>query len=406
MPRTIHASATAIAAYKACPERFNLGYVEGLRLLEDTDTQRVGTNWHALHEVYRKTINGLRCICPPECHDELCPYCTPNLTPDDVRNQAFDAAIAHLNEKYAVTPDGKTMEEWAVERITLAVCFACHVWYYQNEPLDVVATEIEFALPIHHPKTGLPLPTDQVIRVGKIDTLVRREGLVGPWDYKSTSKDIGQDSGFWNHLRLDTQINLYLMSAQEMHAAGHLAQYGIGAEERVAGAGYDVWRKPAIKPKMLTQAESKEFGTEKLVTYCGQQFHVERDPHLTVNGWKAEIEPGKKDGTFAIRETPEMFGARLRQDIMSRPDHYFQRRIIPRTEADIRKFRAQLYSIYQSMKFSRDTGHWFQNEHQCRATFPCPYIPICHHGLDVSGDKTPAGFRRIFTPITVGGEEL
>lgn len=391
-PRTIHLSATAVKAFKGCPVSFCLPYVEGLRPIEDTDSQRMGTNWHALHEVYRNQVITNEHPDNPGLHDS-----------------PFDAAITHLNEAYATCPDGKAVEDWAVERTILATSFAAYVWYYQNDPLEVVATEIAFELPVHHPKTGLPLSMQDVIRIGKIDTLVRREAVVAPWDYKSTSKDIGPTSGFWDHLRLDTQISMYVMAAQELHLVDGLCQYGILPQERVAGAGYDVWRKPGLRPSKLTQAESKAL--VETGKYLEEEFTVSMEGslstlHAVVNGKAAETELGKKEGTFSIRETPEMFGVRLMKDIMLRPDYYFQRRVIPRTDADIRTFRAELYNIYQSMKTMRDSGHWFHNEHQCRATYPCPYIPACHHGLDVSEGKTPSGFKRIFTPVTVGGEEL
>jgi len=379
--RTLHLSASAVSAYKACPTRFRYGYIEGLRLIEDTESQRVGNNWHSLHEIYRNQ----------------------RLAAD--HDQSFAAAMEWLNQWYSRVPDSKTPEEWATERVILAVCFAAHCWYYQNETIETLATEISFRKPLYHPKTRLPLSLDEVLVPGKIDRLVRYNRHISVADYKSTTKSIDSDSIFWNHLRLDTQINLYVDAAQWMQKKGFLAEYGIDLGEPVAGAFYDVWHRPTIKPSKLTQAETAElFKTGK---YCNTDFKVEvTEQKITVNGELAEYFPGAKEGKGAIRETSEMYGARLLADIYERPTFYFARREIPCTDEDTRRFQSQIYSIYQSMKTMRDTGHWFQCEHSCNATFPCAYIPICFHGVDVTAGQTPAGFKRIFSDLTKEGETV
>lgn len=379
--RCLHLSASAVAAFKACPSRFRYAYIEGIRQIEDTDTQRMGTNWHKLQEVYRDAQRAAGCPAAD--------------TPVD----PFQEAINHLNEVYSIVPDNKTADEWEIERTILASSFAGYVWRYQNDVVETLATEIPFDLPLLHPKTGMPLNVAEVRRVGKIDRIVRYNGKISIADYKSTSKPIDADSDFWNHLRLDSQISMYAMAADELARAGMLADMGVTATDRVSGAFYDVWHKPTLKPSLLTQKETNEFiETGK---YLGSDFEVARDgDRIMVNGSVAEWKLGAKEGTGAIRETPAMFGVRLLADIYARPDFYFARREIARTDADIRRFRGQLYSIYQAMKAARDSGHWIENEHQCNATFRCPYTSICWHGVDVSGGQTPPGMKRIFTDIT------
>lgn len=388
LPRCIHMSASAISAFKACPTRFRFGYVEGVRQEQDTESQRMGTNWHTMHEVYRQTLTN-----------EAAP------DPKVGREIAFDVAIAALNAAYANMPSGFDITEWEIERTILAVSFAGHCWLYQNDPVETLATEVPFRLPLHHPKTGLPLSVEDVLRVGKIDRVVRYAGHISIADYKSTSKSISADSDFWNHLNLDSQISMYAMATAEMAKAGLLTEMGITPETEVAGAFYDVWAKPKIRPSKLSQAETKEFLENG--KYCETPFTVTRDGNkILVNGSVAEFTPGAKEGTGAIRETPDMFGARLLADIYVNPDKHFARREIARTAANLRTFRSELYSIYQTMKTMRDTGHWFRNEHSCNATFRCAYTPICFHGVDVTNGQTPPGFKRIFSPLTVEGNEV
>jgi hypothetical protein len=110
---------------------------------------------------------------------------------------------------------------------------------------------------------------------------------------------------------------------------------------------------------------------------------------------------GKKDGTYAIRETPGMFRARLIKDIMERPEYYYARREITRTQKERSAFRNELYALYRSMRHAMETGYYYHNEDQCDQWGGCDYCDLCLHGIDVSDGSTPAGMKRIFTPVTV-----
>jgi len=338
----------------------------------------MGTNWHGLHEVHRNAQAN-----------------------PDYPMEPFDSAIHWLNTRYEHIPDSMTEEDAELERTILAVSFAGYVWYYQNDPVETLAVEVPFELPVFHPKLGLPLPTSDVVRVGKIDRFIRYDGKVHISDYKSTSKSLDPDSEFWDHLRLDSQLSMYVMAGQELAQAGALTQFGITPEEGVNGAFYDVWRKPTIKPSKLTQAETKEL--VETGKYLGSEFQVEHIPPtedaariVKVNGVVAEVEEGKKG--FTIRETAALFGARLLKDIYERPEFYFARRAVPRTADDIRKFRREVYNIWQNIKHMRDGGYWYRNDQQDNMILHGEYGPLCYHDVDVSNGQTPPGFRRIFDP--------
>jgi len=128
---------------------------------------------------------------------------------------------------------------------------------------------------------------------------------------------------------------------------------------------------------------------------------------MTVDGAPTTVEIGKKG--YAIRETVQMYGARLLADIYARPDFYYVRREIARTDQDIQSFRKQLYAVYQNMKAAAKMDLWVENEHQCRATYPCPYIPICYGaGADAvcDGKTTPPNYKRIFVDLTREGQPI
>ena len=403
MKRTWKMSASAIGAFKACPMRFRLAYVEGLRTIEDTEGQRVGTNWHRLLEV--ATLKPEEpCICFAAgvgmkfLADENCSICAGRgFVPED---EPLNRAVAWLNAHYATIPNNIDRIDWAVERATLANAVAGWLWKYADDGMDTIKRELAFELPLRHPKTGRALP--HVVNVGRIDRIVRYRNRLMLGEYKSTTKDIGPDSSYWERLNLNTQVSHYLCAARDQ--PGDLT---------IAGVLWDAWRRPGIKPAKLTQAETKvlmengiyydtkfEVMTFPVPNTSGSQIAVE------VDGETAEIYPGKKEGTFAIRETPDMYGARLLADICENPDRHFARREIARTDDELIAHQWQMYHIYKTVRAMERDGHWWYDESQCEATFYCPYRSICYHHTDVfDGKTTPPGFRRIYDIETNVTEE-
>ncbi|MCX7429396.1 MAG: PD-(D/E)XK nuclease family protein [Planctomycetia bacterium] len=409
-------SATCISAFKKCPTAFRLAYVEGLRSADDTESQRVGTNWHACLQV-AKLVPGGACLCRWATLDQAantdCPLCGGvGNVPDE---EPIVRVTNWLNKAYDQAPIGVEPFDWEVERAILAYSVAGWLWFYQNEqPLETLGTEVSFDLPLRNPATGRSLP--HVTVVGKIDRLVR--GSRGPMnvEYKSTSKPIDSGSLYWSRMNRNTQVSLYALAARQMQTAGLLP--GLKADDPLfAGTLYDVWHKPAIRPKFLTQAETKQFVVDGL--YCGQTFQVAVsndgtallvDADVTEKKLGAAPKPTKAnpepETPFAVRETPDMFGARLLADIYAEPTKFFARKEIARTDAELSAFESTLYAIYQAMRLQDKNGYWWQDESQCDATFRCPYLPICDNNLAVfDGTTTPPGFRRIFADQAVGEQE-
>lgn len=380
MKPTWKLSASLISSFKSCAWYIYLKYVLGLVPIEDTDSQRQGTNWHKCLEIMKLQPD-------------------PGLT-------NMDMVINYLNKMYETVPISKTKDDWLVERAVLLYSLCGYNWLYAEDDYTVVAEELEFSLPIRNPVTNRALPN--VTLDGKIDKIVRSpNGVYYIDEHKSTSKSLDNDSTFWNHLNLDTQTTLYPYVAQQLQLAGQLEQFGIRATDPlISGVRYDAWHKPGIQPKKLTQAESKAFvnvDSETRGQYYGEQFEIHTEltdgpncGYLLINGEPPQIEPGAKEGTFTIRETPEMFGARLLQDISERPGFYFARREITRTADDLKRFERQLYNIYKVLKFLEKNEGFWMNEQHCEATFRCPYIGLCYNNVDVASGVVPEGFRNIF----------
>ncbi|MCK5615851.1 PD-(D/E)XK nuclease family protein [Candidatus Pacearchaeota archaeon] len=393
--RKLILSASSISNFKSCPIRFRNAYVYGIRKIEDSESQRVGTNWHLLLET-AALMPGSDC---PECIPDMptgdCPICTgTGQVPSDI----MEYVTRVLNRAYeGIEFNDPTTKE--IERVTLLHALAGYRWHYGDTLEPVVATEQYFSLPLLNPQTGHPVP--DVFIKGRIDKLIEIANGIAVKEHKSTSKSIDPDSTYWGHLNLDVQTTMYIYAARRMQQHG----FGIDAiyenAPMVNTVKYDVYHKPTIRPKKLTQGDSKAFIA--LGVYCGQDFDVNDgtvppfdDNTVRINGKPAVIEPGKKEGTFGIRETPDMFGARLLKDITERPEFYFRCIELTRTDAELKAFEQELYDIAQNMRFMIRSGRFYTNEHQCEATFRCDYIAQCYNRETVDQDHIPDGMRCIF----------
>jgi hypothetical protein len=397
-PQCYKISASSIASFKACPQRFRLSYREGLRPDTDTEAQRVGTNWHGIHEIYRNAYSQ-----PGPCKDR--------------HSQGLNAVIAHLDERYDKVPSWSDPISWDLERQILLTSFIAYLWYYSEDTMTYLSQEIGFQLPVFVPEVGMNLPLSEAVRVGKIDHLINWEGMVGVLERKSTTRNIDPSGDYWERSTKDTQVSMYALAIQDLADRGELPLDGV-EYERLGNTLYDVWKRPQTKPKKLSQKDTASFIESG--EYCGQKFdigtatRVDGEPPETtevpvvwVDGVEAEVEVGKKAN--AIKETVSMYAARLMQDIVEEPAKFFQRKEIVRSKKELDKFRSEVYNLFSAQKLFERTGCWYENENQCRATFPCQYIPICYGAGAESvcdGKTTPPGFKRIFVDLTKEGQQV
>ncbi|MEE8207892.1 MAG: PD-(D/E)XK nuclease family protein [Nitrosomonadaceae bacterium] len=399
--RKLKLSASSINAYKACPFRFRNAYVLGIRPVEDTEAQRIGTNWHEILEVASLEPGG-KC---PEC--EMNVAAGDRFDPNDciicagtgkVPNDVMDAVVRVLNQRYADVPV-QLKEKMDIERIKLLYALIGYRWYYGTDFEPAIVREQYFSLPLLNPETGHPVPN--VFITGKIDKLVSILEGTGVKEHKTTGSSIDSDSTYWAHLNMDSQTGIYIYAARRLQLAGELEQYEIKTTDNlISKISYDVHHKPQISPKKLTQGDSKKF--VETGEYCGQKFDLTKSDETNplnkyyVNGIEVEYEPGKKEGTFAIRETPEMFGARLLLDITERPTFYFVCKELVRTDAEMKAFEYELYDIAKDMMSKIRADRWWHNENQCEATFKCSYIDSCYNHIPLDPENPPAGMRCIF----------
>ena len=390
-------SASAIEDFKKCPTIHKLKREDRIVPIEDPDHLRVGTNWHKLLEVLSLEPESVCRDCAQLAQPVTsCLYCGgEGFLPKDT----METALRFLYDAYSI--GGVLVDGREVEYYTLLNALAGYNWYWASqEQYETVVREHKFEVPIRT-TTGRALPGVQLR--GMIDKIVRNEhGQLLIMEHKSTGSSIDSDSTIWPHFSMSVQSYLYPQVAQRLQLDGELKDWGVKASDPpIFGVLFDAFHKPQISPKKLTQGDSKKFvGTGE---YCGQKFNIEatyikgpgtRLIACAANGIVVEDEPGKKEGTFAIRETPEMFGARLLQDIGERPGFYFARREVARTTGDFERFQRELLSIYQTIRLMKKNDSWYHNDGQCEATFRCQYMSICYANKNVE-EEVPNGFKKI-----------
>jgi hypothetical protein len=113
---------------------------------------------------------------------------------------------------------------------------------------------------------------------------------------------------------------------------------------------------------------------------------------LLVNNKEAEIKPGAKEGTYQIHETPQMYGARLLQDITERPEFYFARKEVVHHSTSIEAFKWELFNVYHNIRSMTRHNRWTHHEHECEATFKCPFIEFCYNNIELGPDEVPDNF--------------
>lgn len=391
--RQLRLSASSNSDFLDCQRRYLLSYVYGLKPEKEKEVLRIGSHWHKLHELLELVPES---YCP-RCakRTEVSPDCYICDGTGRVPAVPMDCVIRYLNKAYLKTPDNMTADEWELERVKLLYSLTGHQWYHggTEQKFTVIGSEIKFEIPVRI--VGSSRSLSKTVFVCKIDRVVRdnETGLVYVWERKSSGRPLNEQ--FWVELTQGDQVMGYIHGARVAQSMGLLERYGVNpGDDPIAGAWCDVWHKPDISPRMLSQKDTKVLS--ETGGYCGETFCVGAagDGRIaTVNERTTEIVVGKSGG-YAIRETSEMYGARLLQDITERPEHYFQQRPVTRTDQEIAEFASRLPMLTKQIRFVERTGMWLPCKRACIATYRCDYLSFCQSGATYKpGDPAPVGYK-------------
>lgn len=190
---------------------------------------------------------------------------------------------------------------------------------------------------------------------GKIDVIAELDGRQYVFDHKTTSQDIADPNApYWRQLVVEGQASHYM-----------LLQWVNGVKAH--GAVWDVVRKPQTRPKKITKAVSKVMIQQG--TYCG--IPVPRSKRLLE------------------QEDFDLYEIRLAQDCtVERPEHYFQRRPIPRLDDELIEYARELWEHGQEIQHARRNDRHARNSGACMMyNSPCKFLGICSGHDSPDSDK-------------------
>ena len=337
-----------------CQRKHLYAYDYGVRAAQDSDALKFGTAWHSAQEVRAKNYR-------------------PDMDCEARANLAqgmFEAALGTATN----------WDEFMVA--TLQGAIAAFVEIFRDDVIAVMEPEKEFTYPIDGSRT--------FEAAGKIDGLATlKDGRKALVEHKTTSEGIEEaDASYWARLRLNFQLCRYVKGARSL---------GYDIETVI----YDVFRKPAIKPKDAIK-EVDENGIPFVMTKDADGHDVRC---IKKDGTPKKSADTAKGEFYVTRpETPEEFAERLRLDILSRPGFYFQRREVCVTEEQLNAFSLaemqmarQILSVRADAREAEKKGlppcaAFMQNV--SHMTCPgCDYENLCMAGRTISPGEIPDGFK-------------
>jgi hypothetical protein len=327
------------SCFKTCRKQSWFAYEIGLRREIDGAPLRMGSAYHA----------GLESIA--------------NL-------EGIDVACERVRSYYESCPDGWDQYEWQIECETVLRLLTGYVWRWENEPLEYLAAEQAFQLPLLNPDTGKPTPLFAL--AGKIDGIVRlQDTRLAVGENKLLGEDIGPDSILWRRMQIDHQISMYMIAARRL---GYPVDCVL----------YNVTRKPTIKPTAIPLLD--ELGVKIVLDGAGNRVKTKtgyyRTTGDTAQGYVLQTRP----------MTVEEWGDKLSDDIYQRPDFYYARKEIARLDQDLKEYEYELWSIQQTIREAQKTNRWFKTAGKCCDW--CSYFSVCTSNWQ-DGDSLPEGFIRV-----------
>lgn len=370
------ATVSRMRAYRTCPRYHDYTYNRFVEPVydEEADAMRFGTAGHAALEAWLNAIQ---------------------FEEGSAAVVATDAAID--------AADRGGLDAFERERL-IAVIDGYHL-RWADAPYEVLAVETQFRTRLLNPATGAP--SKLFDEAGKIDGIVRdlRDGRVWVLEHKFTSADVSPGSTYWQRLRIDSQISVYIDGAA-----------ALGFPD-VAGCLYDVISKPSIKPYKATPEADREFTQGKGCKWCGGRargvqgtgrtalrdhvYQTNPQGHVTCvrcevraadaaqnrcegpcpvcNGSGWEDAPRLYANQRAVDETPEEFGDRVRAALAEAPERFYARGAVVRFDAELVEARRDVWQTVLQIRESQRSGHHPRNPDACAYLYGrvCPFLPVC-----------------------------
>lgn len=334
-------TASRMRCFRACPRLHQLRYVEGWRPTVEAEALRFGTLIHTGLEAW---LSWHRFAGASEHAEAL----------------ALDAITAALQ-----AIQGRAFDEFEQARAEELLSGYDAWWGVKMDEYEVLGAELEYRAPLLNPATMRASRTWQL--GGKIDGILRRrsDGRVLVMEHKTTSDAIESDAdNYWSTLALDGQISGYVIGAEAL---------GYQVDEIL----YDVIRKVGQRPKRATPEAERKYRQPK---GPDEKTWAPNDPRLLYATQRL------------YDETPDEYRARIREEIQAAPERYFQRRVIARTESQIRDYLQDAWQLGRGMADMAADGYAPRNPDACHRFGACSMWSVC--GVGAHPSDFPTEFRQ------------
>jgi hypothetical protein len=246
--------------------------------------------------------------------------------------------------------------------VPAARAYGLMVGYHQrwvDAPYRILDVEATVLAPLVNPETATSSRSFQ--SAGKIDIHAEelKTGRRVIFDHKTTSDDIEDPSGtYWQQLVIEGQASHYLMLEW---LNGRKVDYAV----------WDAMRKAQTSPKEI--AKKDRVTALATSTYCDLPITEEEKEFIEAHE----------------RESNSLYVKRLIQDCaIQRPGRFFQRRQVPRLDAEIRQYAEEQWGHSQDMLLARRQNRWPRNGAACMSYGrPCKYLGVCSGHDEIDSPK-------------------
>lgn len=236
--------------------------------------------------------------------------------------------------------------------------------YWSENPIDTIAIEKQWQIPMVNPDTGGTSQTWH--HEGVFDGLTANQIV----ELKTVSESIAPDARYWLRLRVDPQISLYVYAARKL---GYTVEHVL----------YDVVRSVGLTPSQVPLLDDE--GRKIVLNDSGERmFKKDGSPYQSTSA----------GGTLQSRpETAQEYFLRVSADIAERPEWYFARREVPILSDELEAFEADVWQYGRVLAECRRRGYFPRSvsRQNCDSCFIANH---CLQSIPIRADEIPAGCRR------------
>lgn len=352
--------------FRQCKRKHHLMYTLGIRPVKEAIQLVVGTLLHAWLECWFSS-------------SEWVPPCAPHSRAADDMEEFLPAADERIRRMWRLFAELDAAAPFEAARLR-AMVLAYHL-RWRAEPWHVMAVEQEFRAPLRHPDTEEE--DDTFERNGKIDALVMSPemtdtGIVALGvEHKSNLGVITPESDYWTKLRSDAQCSDYHIGGSEL-------------QHDIHGIVYDVVCKPDLDPLKATPIEKRQMTQGKVCPQCVKKNVAKHDPDCDICQGTTWKEPPRLYANQRDRdETPGEYGLRCFQAMLEKPDLYLHRKLVVRTDEELRQHQLDDWETAQDVKVDMAREHHPRNTDACFKFLSgkCEFHPICFGSVSPTDER-------------------